>query len=86
MPVIVPGERADPIARSNAGAVQRIGELGGAPEDLTVRAAMPGFVRRHGNHRDVRLVLQREPHDLRDQERRVHHQALHDSPCLRASR
>ena len=44
MPVIVPGERANPVARANASALQRIGELGGASEDLAIGAAMPGVV------------------------------------------
>ena len=75
--VVVPGQRRDPVAGLDAGGRQRVGELAGAAEHVAPGAAVSRRVHRDRDDLDVRMVAVREAHDVRDQERPLHHESVH---------
>src|SRR5262245_30661652 len=77
MPVVVPGDGADTIAGANSGRFERVRKLARTPEHFGPRRAVPRVVARHGHDLAIRKIAVGEPHDLRDQERRVHHHSEH---------
>ena len=84
--VVVPGQRGDAVARLHARGHERVGELPRAAEHLAPGAAVPRRVQRHRDDLDVRVVAVREPHDVGDQERPLHHESQHVvSPALKSS-
>ena len=78
--IVVPGQRAHPVAGPDARGLQRVRELARAAEHLTPVRAVPRLVESDRHDLAVGEIPFREPHDLGDQQRRVHHQTVHGSP------
>ena len=72
--LVVPGEGADPVARLDAEALERVGELGAALRDLGV-GADPRAVRLAGDDPAVSVNPASVIEDHPDRQREVHHRA-----------
>ena len=75
--IVVPRQRRDAVARAHARSMQGIGQLARPAEDFAPRRAVPRIV--EGDRDDFARgeIALGKPHDLRDQERRIHHQSMH---------
>ena len=82
MAVGVPGNGADPVAELDAQALQRLGQLLGAPGGVLVAVAMDRALDRARDDLDIGVVARREIDHLGDQQRAVLHQAKHGVPSF----
>jgi hypothetical protein len=77
VPVIVPGQRGDAVAGLHPGSPERVGQLACAAEDFAPVGAVPGIVKGDRDDLAVGVVPLCKPHDLGDEQRCIHHQAMH---------
>ncbi len=82
VPVGVPGQRRDAIAEADAVALQRLGEAFGARFEIGVAIAMNAALDGARDDLGVAVIGRRIGHQLRDQQRPVHHHSTHGVPTL----
>jgi len=80
VPVAVPGERADALGRLHAERAQHLRQAARAGVGLAVAVAVDAAFGGLGHDLRVAVVAVREADQVRDQQRRVHHQAMHVLP------
>ena len=77
MAVIVPGQGTDAVAAGETPVSHGTGQLAGADKRFAVGVAMARVVAGHGYYFLIAIHAFGVAHDLGDQQRHVHHQALH---------
>ncbi len=81
VPVIVPGERRDPVALADPELrLQRVGQLPDPAAERGIGDPVRGLVGAAGDHLRLAVIVGRVVEDRRDPERLVHHQAAHGLP------
>src|SRR6267142_1558431 len=82
MPVVVPGERCDPIARRDAMTAQRIGQLPRAARRVRIAIAMDRAFDRPRDDLGAGMKAIRMLQKRRKQQRLILHQSLHGTLFL----
>ena len=86
MPIAVPRQRADPVARLHPQPPQRARQPAGARVRVAIRIAVNRPLDRPRDDLGVAVAAVRVPDQRRDHQRHVHHQSAHRAPPLRRLR
>ena len=77
MPVIVPRQRTDALAGLDTERCQRVGQLARSREHLAIGLPPSGVVQRDGDDFPRGVIFLGETQQRGNQQRIVHHQAVH---------